>query len=57
MGGTYVILARTDAAQEGRSPSNGISAFIFDGDTKGLIRGKPEEKLGLHASDTTHADL
>ncbi len=53
VGGTYVILARTDAAQEGRSPSNGISAFVFGGESKGLIRGKPEEKLGLHSSDTT----
>lgn len=53
VGGTYVIVARTDAPGEGRSPSDGISAFVFGGDTPGLIRGKPEEKLGLHSSDTT----
>ena len=53
VGGTYVIVARTDAPREGRSAADGISAFVFDGDAPGLVRGKPEEKLGLHASDTT----
>ena len=51
--GTYVIVARTDAAREGRSNSDGVSAFVVDGSSPGLIRGKPEEKLGLHSSDTT----
>ncbi len=51
--GTYVVIARTDAAKEGKSSANGISAFIVEGDNPGLIRGKPEEKLGLHSSDTT----
>jgi len=53
VGGIYVILARTDAPKGGRSPADGISAFIVEGDAKGLVRGKPEEKLGLHSSDTT----
>ena len=49
---TYVIVARTDPAP-GRNQAEGISAFVFEGDNPGLIRGKPEEKLGLHSSDTT----
>ena len=53
VGGTYVIVARTDAPREGSSAADGISAFVFGGDAPGLVRGKPEEKLGLHASDTT----
>jgi alkylation response protein AidB-like acyl-CoA dehydrogenase len=51
--GTYVVLARTDAPRPNHSSADGISAFIVDGDSPGLIRGKPEEKLGLHSSDTT----
>ena len=51
--GTYVIIARTDPPREGSSQSDGISAFVVDGENPGLIRGKPEEKLGLHSSDTT----
>ncbi|HEX7003052.1 MAG TPA: acyl-CoA dehydrogenase family protein [Trueperaceae bacterium] len=51
--GTYVVLARTDEPREGRSKADGISAFIVDGGSKGLIRGRPEKKLGLHTSDTT----
>jgi alkylation response protein AidB-like acyl-CoA dehydrogenase len=51
--GTYVVLARTDPPGQGRTKSDGISAFIVDGDSPGLIRGVPEEKLGLHSSDTT----
>ncbi|TAK13252.1 MAG: acyl-CoA dehydrogenase [Anaerolineae bacterium] len=31
----------------------GISAFLIDGDTKGLIRGKKEPKLGIRASATS----
>ncbi len=50
---TYVILARTDAPRANHSSADGISAFIVEGNSPGLIRGKPEEKLGLHSSDTT----
>jgi alkylation response protein AidB-like acyl-CoA dehydrogenase len=50
---TYVILARTDVPRAKRSSADGISAFVIEGDNPGLIRGKPEEKLGLHSSDTT----
>ncbi len=51
--GTYVVIARTDPPAEGQSKADGISAFVVDGDAAGLVRGIPEEKLGLHSSDTT----
>lgn len=51
--GTYVIVARTDPARDGAPRSDGISAFVVDGASPGLIRGAPERKLGLHSSDTT----
>jgi alkylation response protein AidB-like acyl-CoA dehydrogenase len=50
---TYVILARTDTPRSNHSGADGISAFVVDGNASGLLRGKPEEKLGLHSSDTT----
>jgi alkylation response protein AidB-like acyl-CoA dehydrogenase len=46
--GTYVIMASTDPSQGTR----GISAFIVDRDTPGLVVGKLEKKLGVRASDT-----
>jgi alkylation response protein AidB-like acyl-CoA dehydrogenase len=46
--GTYVIMASTDPAQGTR----GISAFIVERDTPGLVIGKIEKKLGVRASDT-----
>lgn len=51
--GTYVVLARTDPPREGRGKSDGISAFLVDGKSPGLVRGRPEKKLGLNSSDTT----
>ncbi|HEX7022184.1 MAG TPA: acyl-CoA dehydrogenase family protein [Trueperaceae bacterium] len=53
VGGTYVIIARTDPPRPGHSRADGISALVVDGSTPGLVRGQPEEKLGLHSSDTT----
>ena len=53
VGGTYVVVARTDAPRVGHSPADGLSAFVFSGDTPGLVRGRPEAKLGLNSSDTT----
>jgi alkylation response protein AidB-like acyl-CoA dehydrogenase len=50
VGGTYVINARTDPAQ--KSKTDGLSAFVLPRETKGLIIGRKEEKLGLNASDT-----
>lgn len=49
VGETYVVMAITnkDAGKKG------ISAFILEKGTGGLIIGKKENKLGMRASDTT----
>lgn len=51
--GTYIVMARTAEPSPGGSRSDGISAFVLPGDAEGLVRGKPEKKLGLRSSDTT----
>jgi alkylation response protein AidB-like acyl-CoA dehydrogenase len=45
--GVFVVWART-----GGPGTRGLSAFLVEGGTKGLIPGKPEDKLGLRASNT-----
>lgn len=45
---TYLVMART-----GGPGAKGVSCFIVENGTAGLTFGKPEEKLGLHASHTT----
>ena len=57
VGGTYVVIARTDPPAEGRSQADGLSAFVIDGAAEGLVRGQPEKKLGLSSSDTTPLTL
>jgi alkylation response protein AidB-like acyl-CoA dehydrogenase len=52
VGGTYVINARTDAPREGKSKTDGLSAFVLQRETPGLKVGRQEDKLGLNASDT-----
>ncbi|MCB9753524.1 MAG: acyl-CoA dehydrogenase family protein [Myxococcales bacterium] len=47
--GLFVVWARTNDAAGPR----GISAFLVRGDAPGLVRGKPEHKLGQHGSTTT----
>lgn len=47
--GLFVVWARTTDAPGTR----GISCFLVRGDTPGLVRGKPEEKLGQRGSPTT----
>lgn len=44
----YIVFAATDPSKGGK----GISAFIVDKDTPGLIFGKDENKMGLHGSRT-----
>ena len=44
----YIIFASTDPSKG----SKGISAFIVEKDTPGLIIGKDEKKMGLHGSRT-----
>jgi len=46
--GIYLIFARTDKG----AGSRGISAFIVERGTPGLVLGKPEDKMGLRGSDT-----
>ncbi len=46
--GIYVIMAKTDP-EKGRK---GISAFVVERETPGLIIGKVEKKLGVRSSDT-----
>ncbi|WP_424949430.1 acyl-CoA dehydrogenase family protein [Deinococcus sp.] len=53
VGGTYVVLARTDAPRAGRSKTDGISAFVFNrSEVQGFSVGRKEDKLGLRSSDT-----
>jgi len=44
----YIVFASTNPAEK----SYGITAFIVDKDTPGLIIGKDENKMGLHGSRT-----
>ncbi|GEM47611.1 acyl-CoA dehydrogenase family protein [Deinococcus cellulosilyticus] len=53
VGGTYVVIARTDPPREGKSKTDGISAFVFNRDeVSGFSVGRKEDKLGLRSSDT-----
>ncbi|MGE6754874.1 acyl-CoA dehydrogenase [Rossellomorea sp. NPDC071047] len=45
---TYIVFAATDASKGSR----GVSAFIVEKDTPGLVIGKDEHKMGLHGSRT-----
>ncbi|MCA9636743.1 MAG: acyl-CoA dehydrogenase family protein [Myxococcales bacterium] len=47
--GLFVVWARTG---EGKG-TRGITAFLVRGDAPGVVRGKPEHKLGQHGSTTT----
>lgn len=51
--GLFVVWARTSDAPGTR----GISTFLVPGNTPGLVRGKPEHKLGLCGSTTTAIDF
>ena len=54
--GLYTVMARTDQNNKG---AGGITAFIVEGDTPGLIRGKPDVKTGqkgAHVCDITFED-
>ncbi len=46
--GIYLILAKTNPA----AGAKGISAFVAERETPGLVVGKRENKLGVRASDT-----
>ena len=51
--GIYLVFARTDKTHKAR----GISAFIVERGTPGLVLGKPEDKMGLRGSDTVGLTL
>jgi alkylation response protein AidB-like acyl-CoA dehydrogenase len=51
--GLFVVWARTADGQG----SSGITAFLVPGDLPGVVRGKPEHKLGQHGSTTTPLDF
>ncbi len=51
--GVYLIFALTDRSA-GRK---GLSAFIVERDTPGLVIGKSEDKMGLRGSDTVSLSL
>jgi alkylation response protein AidB-like acyl-CoA dehydrogenase len=44
----YTVIAKTDP----KKGSRGASAFVVEADTKGLIMGKKEDKMGIRASAT-----
>lgn len=50
---TFVTFARTSK----ENGSKGISAFIIEKDTPGLVIGKPEHKMGLHGSSTVQLNF
>ncbi|CAG9535070.1 unnamed protein product [Cercopithifilaria johnstoni] len=47
----FFVLARTDPDPKAQ-PGKAFTAFIVDGDTKGITRGKKEENMGQRCSDT-----
>ena len=51
--GVYLVFARTDKA----AGTRGITAFIVERGTPGLVLGKPEDKMGLRGSDTVGLTL
>jgi len=51
--GLFVLFARTDRAPG----SKGLSTFIIERGTPGLVIGKVEEKMGLRGSDTVSLTL
>lgn len=52
--GVILVFARTGAKDAG---SKGISCFIVERGTKGLVLGKAEDKMGLRGSDTISLSL
>ncbi|XP_067844251.1 long-chain specific acyl-CoA dehydrogenase, mitochondrial isoform X1 [Heptranchias perlo] len=50
MSDVVIVVAVTD--HEARSRAHGISLFLVDNGTKGFIKGKKLEKIGLKAQDT-----
>jgi len=51
--GIYLLFVRTDP----KAGNRGISAFVVERGTPGLVIGKPEDKMGLRGSDTVALTL
>jgi alkylation response protein AidB-like acyl-CoA dehydrogenase len=51
--GIYLIFARTDP----NAGQKGISAFVVERGSPGLVIGRPEDKMGLRGSDTVALSL
>ena len=49
----YLVMAKTDPEAGAR----GVSSFLIEKGTAGMVFGKPEEKLGQHAALTTTASF
>jgi alkylation response protein AidB-like acyl-CoA dehydrogenase len=52
--GITLVFARTGASDSG---NKGLSCFIIERGAKGLVLGKPEDKMGLRGSDTVALSL
>jgi alkylation response protein AidB-like acyl-CoA dehydrogenase len=58
--GVLVVWARTGApapSAGGGGGTRGITCFLVEGGAKGLTPGKPEDKMGLRASNTVPLEL
>ncbi|MBL8633671.1 MAG: acyl-CoA dehydrogenase family protein [Myxococcales bacterium] len=57
--GVIVVWARTDAGApvDKRNQAAGLSAFLVEAGTPGLVAGRPEHKLGLKGSTTVPLTL
>ena len=51
--GVYLVFARTNKT----AGNKGLSAFIVEKGAKGLVVGKPEDKMGLRGSETVSLSL
>ena len=47
--GVFTLMARTDATQRG---AGGVSAFIVEAGTPGIVVGKPDKKMGQRGAHT-----
>jgi len=53
--GVFVVWART--APPGTTGARGISCFLVDAGARGLKTGRPEDKMGIRASNTVPLEL
>ncbi len=51
IGDLFIVVAKTDASAV--PPHDGISLFLVEAETKGFVRGRKLDKLGLRGQDTS----